>query len=369
MVSEKEIKYAYNLINNSLKLQKGERIWIDATDIPEDFVCEILRQVHKVGGFPFLNASTQRINRQVFECYDDNNFVNLKTELDLQKMKNMDCYLSITAPMNSWSLLSLDAKKLHNYKTIYAQNVHFKQRVNHTRWLICNYPSLSLASSAKMSYDEYADYLLDVGCIDYGKMAKTLIPLKKLMESTDKVHILSKGTDLTFSIKGMSAVICAGANNIPDGEVYTAPILNSVEGVISYNAKSVYDGKEFSDVKFEFSEGKIVKAHCNDNDAIEQILNTDGGARFIGEFAIGVNPKIHHPVGDILFDEKIAGSLHFTPGNAYADANNGNVSAVHWDLVLIQTEQYGGGEIWFDNVLVRKNGKFVLDELKPIDAL
>ncbi len=369
MVSNKEIKYANNLINNSLKLQRGEKIWIDATDVPEDFVCEILKQVRNVCGMPFLNYSTQRINRQIMECYDNIDFLNLKKDLDLAKMKEMDCYLGITSPLNTQGYRTLDANKMLNYNTIYAKEVHFKQRVNHTRWLICNYPSMSLASRAKMSYDEYAEYLLDVCCIDYIKMGECLKPLKKLMESTDKVKILGKGTELTFSIKGMPAIICAGESNIPDGEVYTAPIIDSVNGVISYNAPSVYEGKEFSDVKLEFKDGRIVKAQCNDNEAIEKILNTDNGARYVGEFAIGVNPKIHEPVGDILFDEKIAGSIHFTPGNAYSDANNGNVSSVHWDLVLIQTPSFGGGEIWFDDVLIRKDGKFTLDELKPIDKL
>lgn len=369
MVSEKEKRYAYNLINNSLKLQAGEKIWIDAVDVPEDFVCEVIKQVHSVWGFPFLNNSTQRINRQVMECYDNVDFLNLKRDLDLEKMKNMDCYLSISAPLNTQGLRTLDPQKLQNYNKIYAQEVHFKQRVNHTRWTICNYPSQSLASRAKMSYDEYADYLLDVCCLDYIKMGKCLQPLKKLMERTDKVKILGRGTDLQFSIKGMPAIVCAGESNIPDGEVYTAPVIDSVNGVISYNAPSVYEGKEFSDIKLEFSNGKIIKVAGNDVESMERIFDTDEGARFVGEFALGVNPRIHDPVGDILFDEKIAGSIHFTPGNAYDDADNGNRSAVHWDLVLIQTPKYGGGEIWFDDVLVRKNGKFVLDELKPIDKL
>lgn len=369
MVSEKEIKYAKNLINNSLKMQAGEKVWIDATDVPEDFVCELIKQVHAVGALPFVNLSTQRVSRQILECCDNEEFVKMKKDFDLNKMKKMDCYIGITSPLNTQNLHTLDEGKLKNYNTIYATEVHFKQRVNHTRWVICNYPSISLATRAKMSYDEYADYLLDVCTIDYTKMAEALIPLKELMEQTDKVKIIGKGTELTFSIKGMPAIICAGESNIPDGEVYTAPIKDSVNGVISYNAPSVYEGKEFCDIKLEFENGKIVKAVSNDTESMEHIFNTDDGARYVGEFALGVNPRIHEPVGDILFDEKIAGSLHFTPGNAYDDADNGNRSAVHWDLVLIQTPAYGGGEIWFDDTLIRKDGKFTFDALKPIDSL
>lgn len=369
MVSEKEILYAKNLVNSSLKMQAGEKVWIDATDVPEDFVCELIKQVRQAGGLPFVNLSTQRISRQILECCDNEEFVSMKRDFDLGKMRKMDCYIGISCPLNTQGLRTLDEKKLKNFNTIYETEVHFKQRVNHTRWVICNYPSMSLAMRAKMSFDEYAEYLLDVCTIDYTKMAEVLRPLKELMERTDKVKILGKGTELSFSIKGMSAVICAGESNIPDGEVYTAPIKDSVNGVISYNAPSVYEGKEFSEIKLEFENGKIIKSTSNDSESMEHIFNTDDGARYVGEFALGVNPRITDPVGDILFDEKIAGSLHFTPGNAYDDADNGNRSAVHWDLVLIQTPAYGGGEIWFDDVLVRKDGKFVLDELKPIDEL
>lgn len=369
MVSQKEEKYAFNLINQSLKMKKGEKIWIEARDIPEDFVCALIKQVRNIGGLPFVNYSTQRINRQIMECCDNLDFINLKKDFDLEKMRNMDCFLSITAPLNTQGFRTLDPKKMQNFNTIYEKEVHFNQRVNHTRWLICNYPSQSLASRAKMSFDEYAEYLLDVCTIDYGKMREVLMPLKHLLEKTDKVKILGKGTDLTFSIKGMNAVICAGESNIPDGEIYTAPILDSVNGVISYNAPSVYEGKEFSDIKLEFENGKIIKSTSNDIESMEEIFNTDLGAKFVGEFALGVNPKINYPVGDILFDEKIAGSLHFTPGNAYKDADNGNKSSIHWDLVLIQTKEFGGGEIWFDDILIRKDGLFTLEELKPIDNI
>lgn len=369
MVSEKERQYAYKLVNDSLKLKKGEKIWIEARDVPEDFVCELLNQVRNAGGLPFVNFSTQRITRQILEVCEDLNFLELKRDFDLEKMKKMDCFLSITAPLNPQAFRSLSPTKLKNYNTIYTSSVHLKQRVNHTRWLICNYPSQSLAMRAQMSFDEYADFLLDVCLLDYAKMGKALVPLKKLMEQTDKVRILGNGTDLTFSIKGMKSVICAGDSNIPDGEIYTAPIKESVNGVIAYNAPSVYDGKQFFNIKLEFQNGKIVNAVSSDSESLNEILDTDDGARFVGEFALGVNPKIHHPVGDILFDEKIAGSLHFTPGNSYKDADNGNKSAIHWDLVLLQTKDYGGGEIWFDDMLIRKDGKFMLEELQELENL
>ena len=191
--------------------------------------------------------------------------------------------------------------------------------------------------------------------------------LVDLMNRTDKVRLIAKDTDLTFSIKDIPAVKCAGSCNIPDGEVYTAPVRDSIHGVITYNTPSEYNSFTFEQVRLTFENGKIVACDGNDPARLEQIFNTDEGARYVGEFAIGVNPYITKPMNNILFDEKIAGSIHFTPGNCYDDAPNGNHSAIHWDLVLMMTPEYGGGEIWFDEVLIRKDGRFVLPELECLN--
>ena len=145
--------------------------------------------------------------------------------------------------------------------------------------------------------------------------------------------------------------------------MYTAPVKDSVNGVIAYNVPSIENGTKFENVRLEFKNGKIVDIKANDTKRATAIFDTDEGARYVGEFALGVNPYITDGMGDILFDEKISGSIHFTPGACYDSAWNGNVSAIHWDLVMSQTEAYGGGEIYFDDVLIRKNGRFVLPEL------
>ena len=214
-----------------------------------------------------------------------------------------------------------------------------------------------------MSTEKFEDFFFDVCCLDYGKMEKAMQPLVDLMNRTDKVRILDAKTDLNFSIKGIPAIPCAGHCNIPDGEVYTAPVKNSVNGYINYSAPSIYNGIRHDNVRLEFKDGKIVKATSSQPEAIEAVFNTDAGARYVGEFAIGVNPYVTSPMLDILFDEKIAGSIHFTPGACYDEAPNGNNSAIHWDLVHIQTPEWGGGEIYFDDVLIRKDGRFVLPEL------
>jgi aminopeptidase len=203
--------------------------------------------------------------------------------------------------------------------------------------------------------------------MDYPKMGKAMIPLEKRMKKADKVHIKGPGTDLAFSIKGIGAKKCEGSRNIPDGEVFSCPTLKSANGVIQFNTPTLYSGTKFDNVRLELKDGKVVNATANNPKRLNEILDTDAGARFIGEFAIGFNPHIQTPMCDILFDEKIAGSLHFTPGQAYEDCGNGNKSAIHWDMVLIQRKEWGGGEIWFDGELIRKDGLFVPKDLKPLN--
>ncbi|MEM9160767.1 MAG: aminopeptidase, partial [Verrucomicrobiota bacterium] len=240
-------------------------------------------------------------------------------------------------------------------------------RVNHTKWVVLRWPTPAMAQQAMMSTEAFEDFFFSVCNLDYSKMIPGSDALGKLMSKTDKVEIKGNGTDLTFSMKGIDGIPCVGEHNIPDGEVFSCPVRDSVEGVIQYNAPTVYQGVSFDDVRLEFEKGKIVKATANNTQRLNEILDSDPGARFIGEFAIAFNPYINEPMRDILFDEKIAGSFHFTPGQAYEDADNGNKSQVHWDMVCIQREDYGGGEIHFDGKLVRKDGLFVLDELKSLN--
>ena len=293
----------------------------------------------KNGGIPFLNIIDKRLEKEI------------------------DCYIGIRGGDNSYELCDLPESIMQEYDKRYGIPVHCDRRVAHTRWVILRYPTPSMSQLASMSTEAFEDYFFDVCCLDYQKMSNAMNPLVDLMNRTDKVRIVAKDTDLTFSIKGIPAIKCDGACNIPDGEVYTAPVKDSVNGVISYNTPSIENGFRFENVRLEFKDGKIVKATANNSDKANALFDTDEGARYVGEFAIGVNPYVTKAIGDILFDEKISGSIHFTPGCCYDDAPNGNKSAVHWDLVLCQTPEFGGGEIWFDDVLIRKDGRFVLPEL------
>ena len=280
-------------------------------------------------------------------------------------MKQMDAYIAIRAGNNSAELsdVSEDNIKLAGV----LSRVVTDYRVNKTKWVILRYPNNSMAQLANMSLEAFEDFYFNVCTLDYSKMSRAMDSLKALMDKTDKVRLVAQNTDLTFSIKGIPAIKCDGERNIPDGEVYTAPVRDSINGKISYNTPSEYQGFKYENISFEIENGKIVKATANNEERINNLLDTDEGARYFGEFAIGVNPFVLEPMLDILFDEKIAGSFHLTPGMAYEDANNGNKSAIHWDLVMIQRPEYGGGEIWFDDKLIRKDGMFVIDELKCLN--
>ena len=289
------------------------------------------------------------------------------SDYDNYQMEKMQAYISVRGGTNVNELSDVPDDKMKRYSSLYTHPVHFETRVKKTKWVVLRYPSPSMAQLAGMSTEAFEDFYFNVCTLDYGKMSQAMDALKDLMDKTDHVRITGAGTDLSFSIKGVGSVKCAGEMNIPDGEVYSAPVRDSINGTLSYNAPSPYNGFTFENVKLVFQNGKIVEATANDTERINQIFDTDEGARYVGEFAIGVNPFIKEPMKDILFDEKIDGSFHFTPGQCYDDAFNGNHSAIHWDLVCIQRPEYGGGEIWFDGVLIRKDGRFVLPELEPLN--
>ena len=357
---------AENLINNAIALKSGENILIETTDTPDELSTELIKAVAKVGGNAFVHNYNSRVRREVIRSASEEQ-MKLSAELAMDEMKKMQAYLSIRAMNNAMENCDIDDKKMLAYRTITQDVLNY--RVNNTRWCVLRWPNPSMAQGAKMSTEAFEDFYFKACLADYPKMQRAAQSLVELMNKTDKVRLVAQDTDITFSIKDIPAVPCCGNMNIPDGEVYTAPVQGSIEGVIHYNTPTLYEGKQFSNIRLVFKQGKIVEATCEsgDNKSLNAIFDTDEGARYVGEFAIGFNPFVLSPMCDILFDEKIAGSIHFTPGMCYEDAPNGNKSAIHWDLVLIMRPEYGGGEIWFDDKLIRKDGLFVVDELKCLN--
>ena len=367
MTDERIKTLAKNLVNYSLQLKKGEKLLIKSNGPDsEPLVNEVIKETFKIGALPFLENENMRLNRTLL-LNATTELLEKMAEFDRNRMKEMDAYLGIGSVENSSETSDVPGEKMKMYMEKYMNPVHFDERIKNTKWTVMRFPTNSMAQQANTSLESFEDFYFNVCNLDYEKMSKAMDGLVDLMNKTDKVRIKGKGTDLSFSIKNIPTVKCDGGRNIPDGEVYTAPVKNSVNGILSYNTPAVYQGVTYEDIVLTFENGKIVKAKSNDTERINQVFDTDEGAKYIGEFAIGVNPYILKPMKNTLFDEKIMGSFHFTPGNCYDIAPNGNSSSIHWDLVCIQTEEYGGGEIWFDDVLIRKNGIFLLPELLSLN--
>lgn len=360
------IKLSNTIVNYSIKVKENDRVLIQY----ENSLCKplikcLIKDIYKNKGIPFVKLLDNELSSLILE-EADSKVIDEMVKMKTYEVDNFDCFIRICYTENEFEdkNVSTEIRKELGFKSQEIDDI----RINKRRWVLLNYPSVIDAYKAKMKYDEFYKYSMDVMNVDYNLLNEKIKPLKDLMDKTDKVRILGPNTDLTFSINEMDSVPCCGTANIPDGELYTAPIKTSVNGVITYNTPSPYNGNIFNNIRLEFKDGKIINATVDDKqEELNKIFDTDEGARYIGEFSLGFNPMITRPMGDILYDEKIMGSLHLTPGRCYEDCDNGNISSIHWDLVLIQTQEYGGGEIYFDDVLIRKDGKFVLDKLKDLN--
>ncbi len=357
-------KLAKLLVEYSTALKKGDRVLLEMIDVPDDFSVALMRAARAVGAMPIIEVRHTRINREVLRATNPRH-ARLVRDLELFRMKKVQAYIAVRGSANATENADVASARL----ALYARTIRpvLNYRVSKTRWCVLRWPTPSMAQAAGMSTEAFEDLYFAVCTLDYRKMARAMVPLERRLKRADRVQIKSPGTDLTFSIKGMGAKMCKGDRNIPDGEVFSCPVKDSINGRIQFNTPTLYSGTKFENVCLEFREGRIVKATANNSRRLNEILDTDAGARYTGEFSLGLNPFILNPMCDILFDEKIAGSLHLTPGQAYDDCDNGNRSAVHWDMVLIQRPDWGGGEIWFDGELIRKNGLFVPNDLKPLN--
>jgi aminopeptidase len=352
---------AKNLVSYSTKIKRNDRVLISYEgENAKPLVLALIREVYAAGGVPYAEVRDSQVQRELLMGMTEEQAA-FTTEIELARMKGMDAFIAVRGGDNASELSDVPPSKMNLWGRV--SRPLFDYRVNHTKWVVLRYPVASMAQLAGMSKTAFEDFYFDVCNLDYGKMSKAMDKLVQRMNVTDIVRITGPGTDMSFSIKDIPAVKCDGERNIPDGEVYTAPVKNSINGVLSVNTPSEEQGFTYDDVRFEFEDGKIIKATSNNDDRINDLLDVDEGARYIGEFSLGVNPYILHPMKDTLFDEKISGSFHFTPGNAYEDADNDNRSAIHWDLVTIQRADYGGGYIWFDGELVLKDGVFVPKDL------
>jgi aminopeptidase len=364
MTDPRYTRLARLLVTYSAALKKGDRVLLDLIDVPDEFAVELMRATRRVGATPLIEVRHTRINREIALGTDEKHAA-LLCEVELFRMRKVQAYIAIRGSLNANEGADVPSRQ----QSLYARALRplLNYRVNKTRWVVLRWPTPSMAQAANLSTEAFENFYFQVCTMDYRKMARAMAPLQRRMSRADQVQLKGPGTDLNFSIKGIGAVPCVGLRNIPDGEVFSCPVKDSINGVIQFNTPTLYAGTRFENVRLEFRKGRVVDASSSNTRRLNEILDTDAGARYVGEFSLGFNPHILNPMCDILFDEKIAGSLHLTPGQAYQEAGNGNRSAVHWDMVLIQRPEWGGGEIQFDGELIRKNGLFVPRDLQALN--
>lgn len=356
------------LLDHSCELKPGEKVLIEAFDLPDTtLVCRLIEGAAKRKAVPLVSWKSNSVLRSLYQAATEES-MKLAGEFESARMEKMQAYIGIRGAANNSQFADVPQDKMDLYQEHWWKTVHTDVRVSKTKWVVLRYPTDSFAQAANMSTAAFEDFYFDVCTADYAAMADAQKPLVERMHKANRVRITSPGTELEFSIQGIPVIPCAGDRNIPDGEVFTAPVRDSINGTIRFNTPSRYQGTLFDSVEFEFKDGKIVRAAANETEKLNAVLDSDEGARYVGEWAIGVNNRVRHPMLDTLFDEKIGGSFHLTPGNAYEIADNGNRSRIHWDLVLIQRPDYGGGEIWFDGELLRKDGHFVPEDLHGLNV-
>jgi aminopeptidase len=368
MLDPRVTRLAELLCDHSVRLTAEDRLLIHAFDIPPAAVAEVVRVAQSRGAKVAVRLESNTVKRQILNGLSPES-VALIASIEKYEMEQMTSYISLRGGDNYAELSDVPGANMTLWQKDYVTPVVFETRVAKTKWVALRWPNASMAQQASMSTQAFEDFYFRVCTLDYAKMAEAVKPLVDLMNRTDHVHITGPGTDFEFSIKGIGCVPCSGEANIPDGECFSAPVKESVNGVVQFNTASLYQGTEFNNIRYVIKHGRIEEATAgSQTDKLNEILDTDAGARYFGEWSLGYNPFVLHPMKDTLFDEKIAGSFHFTPGNAYdPPGGNGNTSAIHWDTVLIQRPEYGGGEIYFDGVLIRKDGLFVLPELQALN--
>lgn len=357
----KDQELATLLLDHSTELKKGQNVLVQLIGLNGiNLLRALVEQIRARGAHPFLQIEDSETQRLLIEN-GDVEFWKRQAEVDqLPLMKQMHAFIGIRAAENIYENSRAGKEANKAYSEHFLTPVHFEERVNNTNWCVLRYPSPAFAMNAKMPTQAFTEFYYKACLVDYARLAEAMKPLEKRLRSTDEIHLKGDGTDIRFSVKGQNWIPCFGKRNIPDGELFSSPILNSVNGHITY-APSVYQGKPFEFVKLKVENGVVVDFDSSNNDALKDILDTDEGARRFGEFSFGLNPVIESPMYDILFDEKIYGSNHLTLGNDYEIAANGNSSSIHWDLVCI------GADVYLDGALVREGRHFVTEDLMGLN--
>lgn len=351
-----------------VSIQPGEKVLIEITNTEDQLAAALIREIYKAGGKPFYVQQRDCLKKSWLAGADEE-ILSLQAKWDRQRMEEMDVYIGLRLNENPYDLSGIPVEKEQIFRQCYEVPVHFETRLPKTRWLAMRVPNAAMALEASMGTAEFEDFYFRACSIDYREFARRMEPLAKRMEDADLIRIKGADVDLTFHKKGIPVCVCHGTRNLPAGEVFSAPIRDSVEGYIRYNVPSIFDHSKYEGIRLEFHKGRIMDVSCSSGDLcrLRSVFELDEGAGYIGEFAMGTNPFIDRVIGDILFDEKSAGSFHFTPGRSYDACGNENVSSVHWDLIYHMQPEYGGGEIWFDHDLIQRDGLYIPEDLQLLN--
>lgn len=355
MVDLRIKKLADILVNYSINVKKGNKISLNFGIEAKELALECYKLILQNEAFPLIRVSVPGFGYQFYKLATDKMLIK-KPEMELYRAKKLDGTISIGAEYNTRELTNIDPKKISlRSRTVKPiSNIILKKN----NWVICEHPTDSMAQEAEMSLEELQDFVYSACLQDWKKMSKKQDKLKKILDKGNKAQIIGDNTDISFSIKGRQGIKCDGHRNMPDGEVFIGPVETSTKGYIQYSFPAIKNGVAVPDVRLEFKNGKVVKTKASKNEQyLQQMIKTDPGACRLGEFGIGLNFGIKKFIRNILFDEKIGGTIHLALGMAYKEGNGKNESAIHWDMIKDLRQ---GGKIIIDGKVIQKNGKFLI---------
>ncbi|MCK5145644.1 aminopeptidase [bacterium] len=360
-------KLAHLLVNYSVEVKTGQKIMISGSSYSEALMRSIYVEVLKAGGHPSVEMSFED-QEYLYYAHSKDHQIDYVDELQLHIYNNIDASIAVFPNMNPQALSSVDPKlkqRCTKSREKLMETVFSRWGDGSFKWVGTGFPSLALAQEAKMSMTEYKEFVysamrldLDDPVLFWKDFSLEQEKICKFLNQVKHVRIVGEDTDLSYSCGGRTWVNCDGRYNFPDGEVFTGPIEDSVEGDIRFTFPGIYQGQEIEDIRLSFEKGRVVKASAKKGEELlNTILDTDEGARYVGEAAIGTNKGITRFTKNMLFDEKMGGTIHMAVGRGIPESGSKNVSAVHWDMLK---DMKNGGEIYADGNLIYKDGKFTI---------
>ncbi|MDD5331438.1 MAG: aminopeptidase [Candidatus Nanoarchaeia archaeon] len=346
-------KIAKILVDYSVKVKKGETVQVSGSESAKPLLLEVYKRVLEKGAYPILDVGLEGSSYLYYKIASEEQLKKFP-EVAMFKTRKADAYISVAGDSNTRELANISPEKIAIRRKVtkpISDLIHKKDR-----WVIFDFPTNALAMEADMSLDEFEDFVYGASIVDYKELERKQEKLKEIIDNGNKVRIIGEDTDIEMSIKGRLGINHPGIFNVPDGEIFTSPVDDSANGHISYSFPVIYSGKEVDGVKLKFENGKVVKASAEKNESLlKAMIKMDPGASRLGELGIGTNYKINKFIKNILFDEKIGGTIHLALGNSFPEANGKNKSALHWDMIK---DLRKGGEILVDDKVIQRNGKF-----------